>query len=65
MRREDARAQVLALWRQWSATVQPEEGTAVHLFWVYLNARHPHVVDFASYDRYGEIKQWLAEDAMP
>lgn len=65
MRREDARAQVLSLWRQWSATVQPEEGTAVHLFWEYLQARHPHVVDFASYNPYAQVRQWLAEDCEP
>ena len=70
MRREDARPQVLKLWRQWSNALGavgavPPEGKAVHLFWAYLKARHPHVVDFASLDHYGEVKQWLAEDAQP
>lgn len=70
MRREDAKPQVLKLWRQWSNALGavgavPPEGKAVHLFWAYLKARHPHVVDFASLDHYGEVKQWLAEDAMP
>lgn len=70
MRREDAKPQVLKLWRQWSNALGavgavPPEGKAVHLFWAYLKARHPHVVDFASLDHYGEIKQWLAEDAQP
>lgn len=70
MRREDVRAQDLALWREWSealsaAGTMPPDGAAVHQFWEYLTARHPQVVDFRSFSPYDEIRAWLAEDCIP
>lgn len=70
MRRADAREAILSHWISWSHLVNeegayPRPGTAMHLFYEYLQARHPEVLDFASYSPYLEMRQWIAEDNEP
>jgi len=43
----------------------PRVGTAMHLFYEYLQAQHPDVLDFSSYSPYLELRLWLAEDCEP
>ena len=40
-------------------------GTAMHLFYEYLQAKHPACLDFASHSPYLQMRQWLAEDCEP
>ena len=70
MRRADAKEFILSAWLRWSeglteADLMPRQGTAMHLFYEYLQARHPHALDFASHSPYLQIRQWLAEDCEP
>jgi len=68
MRRDDARTEVVRLWRAWRDAVRSDGhlprdfGARVHLFWEFLQSRHPHVVDFASYAPYEEVRAWVLED---
>ena len=70
MRRIDAREQVLDIWLRWNerlneAAIDIAEGTVLNHFWQYLQAKHPHVVDFSSYNPYREVCAWITEDALP
>ncbi len=70
MRRADAREAILSHWVQWqdkldSEDMHPHPGTAMHLFYEFLRARHPGVLDFASHSPYLEMRQWIAEDCKP
>jgi hypothetical protein len=70
MRRDDAKEFILSAWLKWNehlaeADLIPRAGTAMHLFYEFLQARHPQALDFASYNPYLQIRQWLAEDCEP
>jgi len=70
MPRSDAREAILSHWISWSHMIDeegafPRAGTAMHLFYEYLKAHYPEVLDFSSYSPYLEMRQWLAEDCEP
>ncbi|EFI59786.1 MULTISPECIES: hypothetical protein [Comamonas] len=70
MRRTDAQQAILGHWVNWqdqlsNADMHPHPGTAMHLFYEYMQARHPEVLDFASYSPYLEMRLWIAEDNEP
>lgn len=70
MRRADAREAILDQWIRWQedlakADMHPHPGTAMHLFYEFLQARHPACLDFSSSSPYLEMRQWLAEDCEP
>lgn len=70
MRRADAKQAILGHWVTWQeqlaeVDVYPHPGTAMHLFYEFLQARQPEVLDFASYSPYLEMRQWIAEDNEP
>lgn len=45
------------------ADTLPNPGTAMHLFYEYLLARHPACLDFASHSPYLGMQQGIAEDS--
>lgn len=70
MRRTDAQQAILSHWVNWQerladADMHPHPGTAMHLFYEFLQAQHPACLDFASYSPYLEMRQWIAEDNKP
>jgi hypothetical protein len=70
MRRTDAQQAILGHWVNWQdrlseADMHPHPGTAMHLLYEYLQARHPEVLDFTSYSPYLEMRLWIAEDNEP
>ena len=70
MRRTDAQQAILSHWVNWQerladADLHPHPGTAMHLFYEFLQAQHPGCLDFASHSPYLQMRQWLAEDCEP
>lgn len=70
MRRTDAQQAILSHWvnrqeRLADADMHPHPGTAMHLFYEFLQAQHPQCLDFLSPDVYSELKAWILEDAEP
>ena len=70
MRRADAQQAILSHWVNWQerladADMHPHPGTAMHLFYEFLQAKHPTCLDFASPSPYLQMRQWLAEDCEP
>ena len=69
MRREDARSAIIDHWYRWSELMAESEymtmRVAMHLFFEYLQARHPQCLDFYSANIYEEMKAWIYEDCEP
>lgn len=68
MRLIDAHAEIVRKWRAWRDTMResghlPRElGVRVHLFWEFLQAHSPHVLDFARHGQYEQMRAWVVEE---
>ena len=62
---------VVALWRQWRKNMRDlndgwfpyyDSGKQIHLFFEYLQADQPHILDMPRMDPYQQAKAWVLQD---
>ncbi len=62
---------VVALWRTWRNNMRDlndgwfpyyDTGKQIHLFYEYLQAKHPHLLDMPRENPYLQVKAWVEAD---